>query len=386
MELWKACKQWMKRPADERFWSIEEAMAETRKYYEDAIEKEVPYDRLRVRAVDDEIRLDSVYPGIPNARFSNYAFGQLCRRGTPSAPPSYLRQLPATLAAQNLNHSLKAKGDHNEKQANLLIHHVNGGGDHLLRATVSDAYSRLWNYELFGRLNGLDAGWKVPPSEAVPGDPRRRQATAADLMESSSIREGDWISPGGIYASDHDMFVFMVNDERRITDELSRGFFLWNSEVGDKSFGFCSFLFNHSCANHIIYKANNVIEVRIRHVGRVRNRAFSRLMMEVRKYADSSVSDELATIEKAKQISLGKSKEEVVSVLLGISKKKRIDLTRPVLNSAYGIAEEYTDRYGNPNSLWASVNGITQYSQSVPYADTRTNLDRAAGKLLTMVN
>jgi len=44
------------------------------------------------------------------------------------------------------------------------------------------------------------------------------------------------ISPAGIYASDHDMFSFLVNEEYRIDDGsdggLARGFFVQNSEVG----------------------------------------------------------------------------------------------------------------------------------------------------------
>ena len=46
------------------------------------------------------------------------------------------------------------------------------------------------------------------------------------------------IAPAGIYASDHDMFAFLVNEEYRIDDGsdggLARGFFVQNSEVGPR--------------------------------------------------------------------------------------------------------------------------------------------------------
>ena len=47
-----------------------------------------------------------------------------------------------------------------------------------------------------------------------------RIATEADVLRGAgfglSIRVGDKIAPAGLYASDHDMFVFMVNNDKRI--------------------------------------------------------------------------------------------------------------------------------------------------------------------------
>jgi hypothetical protein len=40
------------------------------------------------------------------------------------------------------------------------------------------------------------------------------------------------------------------------------------------------------------------------------------------------------------------------------------------------------DQDGDPNTVWGMVQGVTRYSQSLPHADKRTELDRAAGKLM----
>jgi len=383
MELFKAMNQWMTRPTDERFWTLGDAHDQCKAYADKSSVVNLPYSQLRVEARPDGMTLVD-RQGLPPAEISHYAFGQLCQRANPSPPAGFLRQLPSTLAAQNLNYGLKSRGE--DDNANLLLQQVNGG--HLLRASMSDMYSRLWNFKIFDRLLELPSGWRVPPARPGVADPRARPATAEDILQGSgmlSIQVGDMIAPSGIYASDHDMFVFMVNEDRQIEEGLSRGFFLWNSEVGDTSFGFCSFLYNHVCGNHIVWGASGVVEVRVRHVGKVAQRAFRDLTVEMRKYADSSVSDEQYTIAEAKKLELGASKDQVVAALLGIAgKKKIIGLNRSTLENSYDTADMYQDRYGAPNTMWAMVNGLTQHSQETPYADERNRIDRAAGKLLAI--
>ncbi len=37
---------------------------------------------------------------------------------------------------------------------------------------------------------------------------------------------------------------------------------------------------------------------------------------------------------------------------------------------------------GDPRTPWGMAQGLTRYSQTTPYADKRTDIDRAAGRLL----
>lgn len=233
----------------------------------------------------------------------------------------------------------------------------------------------------------MPAGWRVPPARPAFDDPRARPATKADLLDDTgmlSIQEGDMIAPAGVYASDHDMFVFLVNETKRIDETLSRGMFLWNSEVGDKSFGFCTFLYNHVCGNHIVWDASGVKKITIKHVGDVQGKGFRKLRAKIVEYADESVSDNEAIIKKAKGLELGMGKDQVVAALLGITRKKRIPIPQAVLGSAYDVAERHEDRYGPPNTMWAAVNGLTQHSQTIGFAGARNRLDEGAGKLLAL--
>lgn len=120
MELFKAHQQWSKRPADERFTSLSALYEATKHYSDSAREREgVRVDSLRVENVEGDVHL--VGRGGTPATITNWAFGQLCSRI--GAPASYLRELPATLAAQNLNHGLAAKCRETiDATVNLLFH------------------------------------------------------------------------------------------------------------------------------------------------------------------------------------------------------------------------------------------------------------------------
>lgn len=203
MELFKASKQWASRPDDERFWSIQETLLSAQNTHALAKEIEIPTKRSRVAVDGEDLRLVSPeldHLGISKPLISNYAFTQLCYRGEPSSPPSYLRKLPPTLAAQVLNHCMRSKeerfGSDQEPLTSLLIH--GGNGSTVLRAATSDKYERIWDDSILSSLSQLPPEWIVPPARRVEGV-RYRAATEADLCLSSSIRLGEEISPSGIY-------------------------------------------------------------------------------------------------------------------------------------------------------------------------------------------
>ena len=384
MELFLASRQWAERPADQRFWDIIEAEKECRGYMETARELPVHYRDLRTEAVDGEVRL--VGRQDRPALLTHWSFGQLASRA--GAPPAYLRTLPATLAVQNINHGLKGKAA--DVSAKMLLHE---NGSILCRAFTSDDYKRIWNAQIFSLLVPLlGDGWRTPPARLCrnANDPRSRLATESDVMTRGgasglSVKVGDRIAPAGVYASDHDMFCYMVNEGHTVKTaqgDLATGFFVWNSEVGDKSFGVCRFLYNYTCGNRIVYGTQDVQEIRMSHVGHAPERAARHLRIELRQYADEPVSGLEAKIKTVQAYDLGATKEEALSAVLGIAAKKRIDLRAKQLDAAYDIAELHSDWYGSPRTLWGMANGLTELSQQTPHADTRAHIDRAAGRLL----
>lgn len=352
MELFKAHHQWATRPADERFESLQDLYARTREYADTAAEVTASWRDLRTEAIDDDVRL--IGKANNPAKLTNWSFGQLAARV--GAPADYLRDLPATLAVQNLNHGL-AKRNHNGDTAQLLMHQ-NGGL--LARAVTSDRYSRIWNHEIAARLLDLEPqGW-------TPARP--------------DIRVTD--DRPALYASDHDLFVFLRNPnlaiEERNGGAVYRGVIVENSEVGAAALKLTRFLYREMCGNHIIWGASQLLDLSIRHVGDV-HRNMYKWQMALRRYADSSASDEQAKIESASQTLIADTKEGVLDKLFGI---RSLGLSRKLLEAGFDAVN--SDQDGDPRSVWGMVQGLTRHSQTIPYADKRTDIDRAAGKVLAI--
>lgn len=354
MELYAANKQWSTRPDDERFTSLQDLHTAAVGYHAAAREKEsVPVSSLRVENSDGDVQLVGK-GGVP-AGLTHWAFGQLAARV--AAPASYLRTLPATLAVQNLNHGLKERSATDaDGTVNLLFtEHAN---TLQLHALTSDRYERIWNHELTERLLDLQSrGWE-------PARP--------------DIRAIDDRLP--LYVSDHDMFAFIRHTDRVVKEGssgeiLQRGLIVENSIVGASKLRLTRFLYREMCGNHIIWGASDVTEVALRHVGNIREQ-FSTWNVAIAKYMDASVSDDEAMIETARTSTIAGTKTEVLDLLFG----KRLGLTRRALDAGYDACLPDVD--GPATSVWGMVQGLTRYSQTVPYADERTTIDRAAGKLI----
>lgn len=379
MNLYQASNQWSSRPNDERFWTVRDLHQACTYSRTQARTTTVAYRDLRAQAQGTEVLL--VGPKGNPAALTHWAFGQLSQRA--GAPPSYLRTLTPELATACINQGLEHRQD--DEQASLLFHQ---NGRLLTRAMVGTGYTRIWGNDITSRLLDLEAqGWRVPPARPAREGQESRPATAADVLRVGqfglSINVGDPIAAAGLYASDHDLFVFMVKEDITVDggdgDVLSRGFFMWNSEVGATSFGCMKFLYDHVCGNHIVWGARDVSEIRIRHVGNADERAFAELQVELLKYADSSVAQDRARIMAAKAHVLGATKEAVLDAVFGLP---RLGVPRIQLGAAYDLAVEHEASHGAPNTAWGMASGLTRLSQTLPYADERTRLDRAAGKVL----
>jgi hypothetical protein len=384
MNLFKASNQWMTRPDDERFETLQDLDRTCQEYRATAVTASVPYGDLTVQPRGDDMLIAGKKQ---QAVLTHWAFGQLASRA--GAPATYLRTLTSALAASCLNQGLERRDLTEDRGPARLLLHQNGSL--VCRALTSDKYARIWNSDITGRLQRLaeEQGWRVPPARpARDGQLGTRPATQADVnrlggTSGLSINVGDLIAPAGLYASDHDLFAFLINEDRLIDggngETLGRGFFVWNSEVGASSFGIMTFLYEYVCGNHIVWGAKGVKELRIRHVGDANEAAFKELQGELKTYADESASDTEAKIAAAKRFSLGADKDAVLDAVFGL----RVPvLSRKRIGEAYDLAETFEAIHGAPTTAWGLASGLTRLSQTLPYADERVAVDRAAGKVL----
>jgi Domain of unknown function (DUF932) len=377
--LHAASSEWATRPADQRFWTLADLKTACVASRAGSAVATVPFGSLHVSAEGRDLLLEGQTGA--RARFTHYAFGQLA--ASVGAPAAYLRSLPTQTAAECLNVGIDGAEDRSDRK---LLFHKNGSLT--LRAALSDKYERVWDSDVAEYLSQL-GGWRAPAGRTPPGyDGPSRRASQEDILPGQiNIHEGDLIAPSGLYASDHDMFAFLVAPDRTIDDgsgkPLMRGIFVRNSEVGDASLTFTFFLMQAVCGNHIVWGAQGVHEVRVRHVGNAPMRkALREFEGELRRYHDGAAEEERGILAARKMI-LGASKEEVLTALVRYAKSHSLPLSRQRIAEALDVAEQHRDWYGDPRSLWGAVAGLTHASQGA-YQDDRAVVDRAAGKLLEM--
>lgn len=353
--LVQASNEWTYRPPDERFNSIEAAR--------DAILKRTNTMRLAVldwTALQVKPNLEGtkmLLNGKTRAAELNYhSFGQLCARV--KAPADYLRSLPLELAATNLNTGIQLRGD-GDNQAKVILGDEETGLE--CRGLVTTDYSQVLDLDFANRMVKLKEaglGWQEAPA-AFDGS-------------------------RGQYAGKSNCFFFFVDNTRRIFEKdpnggLGRGVFVWNSEVGDRSWGFMTFLYEYVCGNHRVWGAKGVQEIRGVHRGQARDKAFKTFEVEIKKYGESSATELEGQIEKARKFTLGATKDEVLDMIF-----QRGLMGRKKATEAYALAEANEGWYGAPNTAWGFAGGMTQMARDLPNADERTELDRAAGKVLEM--
>ena len=392
----KASNQWAKRPADERYGSLEAARAAAFDAFSHSREiKEIPFSKMEVVPHDDLYLQD--YAGGKYHRLSWAAARNLATNV--QAPHGYLKKLPLELAAHNYNHGIKTQLE--DKKANLYVMDEGYDKRTLLRDVTSMKYTRIYHHDVLDRLISLrdEFGLRTPPARSPQRDPMEvakmggdeiptRIATEADVVAGMEggvqIKVGDVIADAGIYygQGDPELFVFLISD-KQIQDGseagLFRGVFFEQTETMGNSYVASYFLFRGVCGNHIVWGMRDLKEVRVKHVGKARERVVESLEQRVQSFLNRSAAEEEAKIAAAKAHVLGTSDEEVIQTLYvkGIGTLKQ-------LSTAFALATVY-DSDINPRSAWGITQGLTRLSQTLVYADARTAVDRAAGKVLGLV-
>ena len=377
--LYEANHEWASRPADERFWTIEEMTAACKRVDESRHAEVVP---LNIVTVDDKMRL---CVGKDAATMTNWSFGQICRRA--DVPAHFLRTLPASLAAQIVTHGLQDRIPPKERERDVRVCFRG----QQVETLTSDKFAFIPSWRICEGLQVLGKnGWRTPPARPVASDPRMRPATADDMVPGSRIKVGDMIAPAGLYASDRDMFAFLIHEEPAVDDgsgrnALRRGIFVSQSEVGAASFRMTSFLFDDVCGNHIVWGARDVLQAVVRHVGDTApERAFRAVGQDL---ATSWSKDDAArvsrVIREARKMSLGAGPDEVVEKLVN---EKRLYVGKSDALAAYRLAEEYDSDRVDPRSVWGMVTGFTRLSQAEPHQDRRVALDTVGAGLIRLVD
>ena len=355
--LMQASNQWARRPSDERFTSLD-AMAS---HFSDvrARSHELVIPTARMEAIPTGmnelvIDVDGEYAAAP----THHVFGQLATLG--KAPAEYLRTLPAPLAADNINYGLKFKRE--REDVGLLIDRK----DPTLRAATGPRYGRIWNEEVVNAIRDR-FGDGITGDFRVPGEFGKRVEVTTDNTT--------------LYASDRDMFVFLADEENRIevpnrrggkSGSLARGFFVWNSEVGDKTLGFGQFLFDYVCQNRIVWGAEQYAEVKVRHTSGAPERFLQEVKPVLLAYANASAAPLQETIAEAQKQREAAELEKFLGERFGTKMVQRFKAV-------------HENEEGRPiESLWDATTAVTAYARGLEHQNERVELERKGGELLRL--
>jgi hypothetical protein len=366
--LTAASRQWASRPDDQRFTSLDEMLAFTRYQHEHSRGGAVSSRNIQARPIEDDkgryTGLAIVGPDEAPALPTHWAFGQLAARA--EAPAGYLRNLPSDLAADCINHGLH----HRRAEDVGTLLRLNGGPAELAAATGPN-YGRVWNADVIEAL--IDRfGDGVTGDFTVPGE--FGKAVAVSKANTT------------LFASDRDMFVFLADEVNRIEvpnrrngqpGSLARGFFVWNSEVGSATLGIATFLFDYVCCNRIVWGAQGVQEIRIRHTASAPDRFMEEVAPALLAYKDSSAQGINDAIANAMAKKIAGNDDEVLEFL---HRKARFTRTQAKAISMAHLVEE-----NRPiETLWDAATGITAYAKGVKHQDARVDLERQAGRVLEL--
>lgn len=362
MEIMKLSAMWASAPDDTRYTTVQ-GLHDAAVALESKMRERENVDASTLTTVADKGDVLLVGRGGVPAKLTHWAFGQLAQRV--GAPASYLRTLSAELASQNINHGLaqRARDAANNGAVSLLAHVADSAVT--VHAVTGTKYERIWQREITERLLDLRSqGWDV---------------MTPDLSLGAGFDDGK----RPLYLSDHNLLAAVCSKDHGVresgnADGLLRGVIVENSTVGASKLRLTQFLYRGICGNHIVWGAQDVVEIAVRHVGNVR-RSLGLWDAELKKYLNSSATETEQKIEQSKRKLIAATKDEVLDALFG----KRIPaLTRKALESSYDAIVPDVD--GDSRSVWGMVQGITRYSQTLGSGDARTELDAAAGKLLTI--
>jgi len=365
MELMQASNQWASRPADERFTSLtalNNHCTAQRRSSKQLVKSSRAFHAAPIEDDNNGMVLVSNETGLLVLP-SHWSFGQIAARAN-IVPAGALRKLPAPIAADCINYGLKVR---DVEETGLLLRKEERGLVSL-GAMTGPNYGRIWNNEVTQALvnrfgDGISGDFRVPGEFG-----QQVEVTKANTT---------------LYTSDRDMFVFLADETHRIevpnrrdgkSGEMARGFFVWNSEVGDSTFGIATFLFDYVCCNRIVWGAAEFKEIRLRHTSGAPDRFIEQVQPAIQRYANSSTHSITTAIEAAKQHRIGDQDEvnEFLAKRFSKSEVKAINLAM------------FVDEQRPIETLWDATTAVTAYARSVNFQNERVMLEREGGKIMAL--
>lgn len=366
-------KQWIARPADQKFLSLSDlrdaVAARADRTSEDRIDtRSIEFVAPEVKTKDDLHRL---FLGTSKGEIAptHWSFGQLASLA--GAPAGYLRKLPSPIVADALNYGMR----YSRAVEQIKTYSTDA---ELLAATGPD-YGRIYDRDVVEAVinvagNGTgDTRWKVPGT---------LDWRTGFYDPNTPIS----IDTTTLYASDRDVFIFLVDDRNPIEvgklasgepDLMFRGFYITNSEVGTGALKLAGFYLRAICCNRIMWGVERFEELSMRHSKYAPDRFLEEARPALASYGDGGTKSLIEGVQKAKAAKLADDDAAAVDFLMNrsFSKKRAFEVLEAVER------EEQT----KARTAWDFAQGITAVARSVPNSDDRVSMETEARKILDKV-
>ncbi len=365
--------QWIARPADQRFLSLTDLHASVSARAEASVENRISTRNIEFIAPGNPTTIEETHDlsaGLDTgdiAHPTHWSFGQLCTLA--KAPAGHYRTLPSQIVADALTYGIRYNRE--AEQVKLYRH-----DEQLLAATGPD-YGRIFDREMVAAVmqvagNGTgDTRWKVPGT--MDWHSGLYDPNAPITIDSTTL-----------YASDRDVFIFLVDDRNPIEvgklpdgdpDLMFRGFYISNSEVGSASLRLAAFYLRAICMNRMMWGVEGFEEITMRHSKLAPSRFIEEARPALKSFAQGSTKRLIEGVEKAKAAKIASDEDEALAFLAGrnFSRKKATAILEAVENANGGRPAR---------TAWDFADGITRIAQNEANTDNRVALEFEARKIL----
>jgi len=373
--------QWMARPADQRFLSLDDLHDFKLKFWNGSFQTRAKTSDFELIAPEIKTKADmhrltvgvTIDKGdVKDAREvspTHWAFGQMATLA--KSPAAFLRELPSPLVCDVLSWRLKQAREVEDIK-------LYGGAAELYAATGPD-YGRIPDYEVVEAVRQVagsgrgEMRWKIPG--VLDWSTNLYNPNAPVTKDSTTL-----------YASDRDVFIFLVDDRNPIEvgklpsgepDLMFRGFYVQNSEVGSRSLKLATFYLRGVCMNRNLWGVEDFDEIKISHNRLAPDRWLQQAQPALRSYADGSAQKLIDGVKAAKAAKVADDQEKAVEFL----KSRQFSLTR-----AKAILEQGEKEEGRPpRSAWDMAQAITANARTLLNNDDRLEQELVAKKILDAV-
>ena len=381
-------RQWVARPRDERFLSLDDLRDFTRDRADRTSEARLSNRKLAVispEILPTDSRADAqskanqlrLVDKMRDQEFAptNWVFGQLA--GLAKAPGAYLKTLPGAIASTALQYGLH----YNREAAEVKLY----ADDLEALAITGPDYGRIFNHEVAEAVAAATEGASGDHRWKVPGTLDWSTSVYNPLAPVT-------IDTTTLFANDRGVFIFLCQDLCPIEigklpngepDLVFRGFYVTNSEVGAGALKLGAMYLRAVCCNRILWGVEAFEEMTMRHTKYAPDRFIEEASPALESFANGSTTKLLDGVQKAREAVVAKDKDEALDFLVsrGMAAKRSAAIYDAI------VREEWQGEEDDARSIdaWTLAQGITAVARNEPNFDTRMDMEQFAGKLLDKV-